>query len=32
MFKVAGKGGDWGRGNLNGSECRVKKDRRQEDR
>lgn len=32
VFKVAGKEGDLGRVNLNGLECNVKKDCRQEDR
>lgn len=32
MFKVAGKDGDLGGGNLNGLKCKVKKDWRQEDR
>lgn len=31
VFKVAGKDCDLGRGNLNGLECKVKKDWRQED-
>lgn len=30
VFKVAGKDGDLGRGNLNGLECKVKKDWRQD--
>lgn len=32
MFKVAGKDGVLGWGNLNGLECKVKKDWRLEDR
>lgn len=31
MFKVASKDGDLGRGNLNGLECKVKKDWRRGD-
>lgn len=32
VFKVAGKDGDLGWGNLNGLECKVKKDWRLQDR
>lgn len=32
VFKVAGRDGDLGRGNLSGLECKVKKDWKQEDK